>query len=97
MSVQFARSSVNIIDFVATLSFYIDLVLAQFASHLENAVLFSTPLNLSIILLLTGRPRVLLHHPNPPSVQTDQALLGFEDIATGIFTLYRNSLSVATL
>ena len=34
---EFVRSSVNIIDFVATLSFYIDLVLAHFASHLENA------------------------------------------------------------
>ena len=34
---DFIRSSVNIIDFVATLSFYIDLVLAHFASHLENA------------------------------------------------------------
>jgi len=28
---------VNIIDYVATLSFYIDLVLQKFASHLENA------------------------------------------------------------
>jgi hypothetical protein len=28
---------VNIIDYVATLSFYIDLVLQQMASHLENA------------------------------------------------------------
>jgi len=33
----FLRSSVNIIDYVATLSFYIDLVLQQMASHLENA------------------------------------------------------------
>lgn len=29
--------SVNIIDYVATLSFFIDLVLQQMASHLENA------------------------------------------------------------
>ena len=29
--------SVNIIDYVATLSFYIDLVLQQMASHLEKA------------------------------------------------------------
>ncbi|CAG0883006.1 unnamed protein product, partial [Darwinula stevensoni] len=34
---QFVRSSVNIIDYVATLSFYIDLVLQKYASHLENA------------------------------------------------------------
>jgi len=34
---DFVRSSVNIIDFIATLSFYIDLVLAYLASHLENA------------------------------------------------------------
>ena len=33
----FVRSSVNIIDLIATLSFYIDLVLAYLASHLENA------------------------------------------------------------
>ena len=30
-------SSVNIIDYIATLSFYIDLILQQLASHLENA------------------------------------------------------------
>ena len=29
--------SVNIIDYIATLSFYIDLMLQQLASHLENA------------------------------------------------------------
>lgn len=34
---QFIKSSVNIIDYIATLSFYIDLVLQKFASHLENA------------------------------------------------------------
>jgi len=34
---EFIRSSVNIIDFVATLSFYIDLILAHIAAHLENA------------------------------------------------------------
>ena len=34
---EFIRSSVNVIDFVATLSFYIDLILAHSASHLENA------------------------------------------------------------
>ncbi|XP_073985893.1 potassium voltage-gated channel protein Shaw-like isoform X2 [Rhodnius prolixus] len=33
----FIKSSVNIIDYVATLSFYIDLILAKFAKHLENA------------------------------------------------------------
>ncbi|KAF6208665.1 hypothetical protein GE061_017123 [Apolygus lucorum] len=33
----FVKSSVNIIDYVATLSFYIDLILAKFAKHLENA------------------------------------------------------------
>lgn len=33
----FLRSSVNVIDYIATLSFYIDLVLQKFASHLENA------------------------------------------------------------
>ncbi|XP_022238640.1 potassium voltage-gated channel protein Shaw-like [Limulus polyphemus] len=34
---DFIRCAVNIIDFTATLSFYIDLVLQKFASHLENA------------------------------------------------------------
>jgi potassium voltage-gated channel Shaw-related subfamily C protein 1 len=34
---QFIRASVNIIDYIATLSFYIDLILQKFASHLENA------------------------------------------------------------
>jgi potassium voltage-gated channel Shaw-related subfamily C protein len=34
---EFIKASVNIIDYVATLSFYIDLVLQKFASHLENA------------------------------------------------------------
>ena len=34
---QFIKSSVNIIDYIATLSFYIDLVLQRFYSHLENA------------------------------------------------------------
>ena len=33
----FLLFSVNIIDYVATLSFYIDLVLQQMASHLEKA------------------------------------------------------------
>lgn len=33
----FVRGAVNIIDFTATLSFYIDLALQKFASHLENA------------------------------------------------------------
>ncbi|XP_060521302.1 potassium voltage-gated channel protein Shaw-like isoform X2 [Cylas formicarius] len=34
---DFIRSSVNIIDYIATASFYIDLMLRKFASHLENA------------------------------------------------------------
>jgi potassium voltage-gated channel Shaw-related subfamily C member 1 len=34
---KFITSSVNIIDYIATLSFFIDLVLQKFASHLENA------------------------------------------------------------
>ncbi|XP_015904271.1 potassium voltage-gated channel protein Shaw [Parasteatoda tepidariorum] len=34
---EFARGAVNVIDFTATLSFYIDLALQRFASHLENA------------------------------------------------------------
>ncbi|XP_023031758.1 potassium voltage-gated channel protein Shaw isoform X2 [Drosophila willistoni] len=34
---EFIKSSVNIIDYIATLSFYIDLVLQRFGSHLENA------------------------------------------------------------
>lgn len=34
---EFVKSSVNVIDYVATLSFYIDLVLQTFASQLENA------------------------------------------------------------
>ena len=35
--IVFLVFSVNIIDYVATLSFYIDLVLQQMASHLEKA------------------------------------------------------------
>lgn len=34
---EFINASVNIIDYIATASFYIDLVLRKFASHLENA------------------------------------------------------------
>lgn len=34
---EFIKSSVNLIDMIATLSFYIDLFLQKFASHLENA------------------------------------------------------------
>lgn len=34
---EFINSSVNIIDYIATASFYIDLMLRKFASHLENA------------------------------------------------------------
>lgn len=34
---EFIKSSVNLIDMIATLSFYIDLALQKFASHLENA------------------------------------------------------------
>ncbi|XP_030745281.1 potassium voltage-gated channel protein Shaw [Sitophilus oryzae] len=34
---EFIQSSVNIIDYIATVSFYIDLMLQRFASHLENA------------------------------------------------------------
>ncbi|KAJ1522001.1 hypothetical protein ONE63_002323 [Megalurothrips usitatus] len=34
---DFIKASVNIIDYIATLSFYIDLALQKFASHLENA------------------------------------------------------------
>ncbi|GBP73486.1 Potassium voltage-gated channel protein Shaw [Eumeta japonica] len=34
---DFIKSSVNIIDYIATMSFYIDLILQKYASHLENA------------------------------------------------------------
>lgn len=34
---EFIKASVNVIDYIATLSFYIDLLLQKFASHLENA------------------------------------------------------------
>ncbi|XP_046409666.1 potassium voltage-gated channel protein Shaw isoform X1 [Neodiprion pinetum] len=34
---EFIKSSVNLIDMIATLSFYIDLALQKFAAHLENA------------------------------------------------------------
>lgn len=34
---EFILSAINIIDFTATLSFYIDLALQKYASHLENA------------------------------------------------------------
>lgn len=34
---EFIKSSVNIIDYIATASFYIDMILRKFASHLEKA------------------------------------------------------------
>lgn len=34
---DFIKSSVNIIDYIATMSFYIDLILQKYFSHLENA------------------------------------------------------------
>uniref|UniRef100_A0A6P7G7K4 Potassium voltage-gated channel protein Shaw-like n=1 Tax=Diabrotica virgifera virgifera TaxID=50390 RepID=A0A6P7G7K4_DIAVI len=34
---EFINSSVNIIDYIATASFYIDLLLRKFASHVDNA------------------------------------------------------------
>ncbi|GAB6019533.1 hypothetical protein CHUAL_001107 [Chamberlinius hualienensis] len=34
---DFCRAPVNFIDFIATLSFYLDLVIQKFASHVENA------------------------------------------------------------
>ncbi|XP_063889604.1 potassium voltage-gated channel protein Shaw-like isoform X1 [Scylla paramamosain] len=34
---MFLKASVNMIDFIATLSFYVDILLQKFASHLENA------------------------------------------------------------
>ncbi|XP_050545265.1 potassium voltage-gated channel protein Shaw isoform X2 [Daktulosphaira vitifoliae] len=34
---EFVKASVNIIDYIATVSFYIDLILQKFAAHLENA------------------------------------------------------------
>ncbi|KAG5871529.1 hypothetical protein JTB14_000218 [Gonioctena quinquepunctata] len=34
---EFINSSVNIIDYIATASFYIDLMLRKFASHVDNA------------------------------------------------------------
>ncbi|CAK1587297.1 unnamed protein product [Parnassius mnemosyne] len=34
---EFVKSSVNIIDYIATMSFYIDLMLQKYASHVENA------------------------------------------------------------
>ena len=33
----FMRASVNVIDLIATLSFYVDIILQKYASHLENA------------------------------------------------------------
>ncbi|XP_063536872.1 potassium voltage-gated channel protein Shaw-like isoform X2 [Cydia strobilella] len=34
---EFIKSSVNVIDYIATMSFYIDLILQKYASHVENA------------------------------------------------------------
>lgn len=34
---HFVRDAINIVDFTATLSFYVDLALQKFAAHLENA------------------------------------------------------------
>ena len=37
---NFLKSSVNVIDYVATISFYIDLILQQYVSHIKNADVF---------------------------------------------------------
>ena len=37
---DFLKSSVNVIDYIATLSFYTDLVLQQLVSHIKNADVF---------------------------------------------------------
>ena len=37
---KFLKSSVNVIDYVATISFYIDLILQQYVSHIKNADIF---------------------------------------------------------
>ena len=37
---DFLKSSVNVIDFVATISFYTDLVLQHLVSHIKNADVF---------------------------------------------------------
>ena len=65
---DFVRSSVNIIDFIATLSFYIDLVLVHYASHLENADVLE----------------FLLNHQNLAPVQADTPLFWFEDSSPDI-------------
>lgn len=47
--IEFIKASVNIIDYIATLSFYVDLVLQKLTSHLENADIFEF---LSIIRIM---------------------------------------------
>jgi len=37
---DFVRDSINVIDFIATLSFYSDMLLQKFASDLENAGIY---------------------------------------------------------
>ena len=37
---NFLKSSVNVIDYVATISFYVDLILQQYVSHIKNADIF---------------------------------------------------------
>ena len=37
---NFLKSSVNVIDYIATISFYTDLFLQQYVSHIKNADIF---------------------------------------------------------
>ena len=37
---NFLKSSVNVIDYIATISFYTDLFLQQYVSHIKNADVF---------------------------------------------------------
>ena len=37
---HFLKSSVNVIDYIATISFYTDLFLQQYVSHIKNADVF---------------------------------------------------------
>ena len=37
---SFLKSSVNVIDYIATISFYTDLFLQQYVSHIKNADIF---------------------------------------------------------
>ena len=92
---DFLKSSVNVIDYVATISFYTDLFLQQHVSHIKNADVFEffsiirilrfklAPSDL--IKMIKGPSKFNLDQNDPPqAVQVDAALVRAEDPVANI-------------